>query len=84
MSINSTTLNPFSQALAMQSMQAVNPTKAVSGQTTAETAGVLASSGNPFSSDSDYGVGLVNSDLSNMSYTLPSGKQSTCNTLCVA
>lgn len=39
---------------------------------------------NPFEqhdSKSNYGVGLVNSDLSNMSYKLPNGKISNCNTL---
>ncbi len=41
------------------------------------------SSDNPFKGDNGY-VGLVNSDLSNMSYSLPNGKISNCNTVCVA
>lgn len=70
-------LNLFSQASAMQ---AVNPTKAVGGQHSAEVSGGPSSSNNPFGEKSK-GVGLVNSDLAGMSYKLPNGKQSTCNTI---
>ncbi len=40
---------------------------------------------NPFvPKDEKQGVGLVNSNLQNMSYTLPNGKMSTCNTIGIA
>jgi len=38
-------------------------------------------SNNPFDAQNKFGVGLVNSDLAAMSYKLPNGKNSTCNTI---
>lgn len=69
-------LNLFTQASAMQ---AISPTKAAIGQSSAEVSGNPASK-NPFAKE-NKGVGLVNSDLAGMSYKLPNGKQSTCNTI---
>lgn len=42
------------------------------------------SSNNPFLGKNSYGEGLVNSDLSNFSYTLPNGAISRCNTIGIA
>lgn len=78
MTIDSTKFNLFSQA---SGMHAINPVKAGNAQPISEVAGVVASSGNPFGKKDQYGVGLVNSSLSNMSYTLPNGQTTTCNTI---
>ena len=37
--------------------------------------------GDSFRGDNPFGVGLVNSNLENMSYALPNGKTSNCNTI---
>lgn len=75
----------------MATVPAINqfgPTQAISGITSGSTArsgGVSVStrSENPFAPSEGYGVGLVNSSLSNFSYTLPNGETSNCNTICV-
>ena len=41
-------------------------------------------SNNPFGTKNDYGIGLVNSNLANMSYKLPNGQTSTCNPIGIA
>jgi hypothetical protein len=70
-------INPFSQAMAIQGINSSSPAR--SGGVS-----VGAPSKNPFGEGQSYGVGLVNSDLNDLSYTLPNGKTSTCNTLGVA
>lgn len=65
-----------------------SPTQAISGISSGSAAksggvSVGAPSENPFSGGENFGVGLVRSDLSNFSYTLPNGETSTCNTICV-
>lgn len=78
MTIDSIKFNFFSQA---SGMHAINPVKFASAHPQTEVAGAVASSGNPFAKKDQYGVGLVNSSLSNMSYTLPNGQTTTCNTI---
>lgn len=70
-------INPFSQAMAIQGINSGSP---------ARSGGVSngSVSKNPFGGGNETGVGLVKSDLSNFSYTLPNGKVSTCNTLGIA
>lgn len=67
-------INPFSPAQAIAG---------ISSGSIAKSGGVAvgAPSQNPFAPSECCGVGLVNSDLSNFSYTLPNGKTSTCNTI---
>jgi hypothetical protein len=70
-------INPFNQAMAIQG---------INSGSTARIAGIsgAAQAKNPFAGKENLGVGLVNSDLSNLSYALPNGKTSTCNTLGIA
>jgi len=70
-------VNPFSQIQPIQGINSGSP---------ARSGGVSSNppSNNPFGGGQNLGVGLVNSDLSNLSYALPNGKVSTCNTLGVA
>ena len=84
MVINGANLNLFSQASVMP---AINPAKAVGlGSSSAGSSGGSASSSNNPSQNGDnkFGVGLVNSNLAGMSYKLPNGTQSTCNTIGIA
>lgn len=69
-------INPFGPAQAISG---------ISSGSAARSGGVSVGtpSPNPFASSECCGVGLVNSDLSNFSYTLPNGKTSICNTICV-
>lgn len=78
MTIDSIKFNLFSQASGMHS---ISPVKASGGHASGQVAGKESSPGNPFSKNEQYGVGLVNSSLSNMSYVLPNGKATTCNTI---
>lgn len=74
-------INPFNQAAAAQGAQKV-PFQAA--QQPVDAIGAVNKGSNPFTKENSkeqYGVGLVNSDLANMSYKLPNGKMSTCNTL---
>ena len=72
-------LNLFSSAPAIKGVQA-SPAKAVHKGVTTGTS----SSNNPFKGEKGMGVGLVNSELSGLSYTLPNGKTSKCNTIGIA
>ena len=80
MAINPTKLN-FLGAAATQAQQPISPTQAVGKGLPNAEAENNSKSNNPFNAKSNYGVGLVNSDLSGMSYKLPNGKNSTCNTI---
>lgn len=77
MAVNPVNLNMFSPS--MGAIQGINSTQ--NPQPIQPTQAVQAGA-NPFAQKSEEnGVGLVNSNLSNMSYTLPNGKQSICNTI---
>lgn len=79
MGLDVTKINPFS--IAMQGTKKVQPS-----QNPVETTGVISKGSNPSAENNQqkYGVGLVNSDLANMSYRLPKGEYSTCNTIGIA
>lgn len=72
-------LNIFSQASALQGISPAQATKSGAGAASSNS-----SSNNPFSNNGNYGVGNVNSSLSNLSYRLPNGKQTNCNTIGIA
>lgn len=72
MAIGSINNNIFAQSSGLQAIKSVNP---FSGPITKQNSEKKAPS------DNQYGVGLVNSSLSNMSYVLPNGKTTTCNTI---
>lgn len=62
-------------ANSIQKQQSIQPAQAVKA------------GANPFAdknSQNGFGEGLVNSDLSNMSYRLPNGEISNCNTRYIA
>lgn len=71
MAIGSINNNIVDKSFGLQSISR-NP---FSGPITKQNSEKKAPSGN------QYGVGLVNSDLKNMSYVLPNGKTTTCNTI---
>lgn len=61
------------QTAQPQAMQPINATSSVGK--------------NPFQNNNkneQFGVGLVQSNLENMAYTLPDGQKSKCNTICIA
>lgn len=79
MAVDKIQMNMFQQPLS--------PVKAVK---TGKPQGTKAVEGgmNPFApnqkSENGMGVGLVNSSLEGLSYTLPNGKHSRCNTIGIA
>jgi len=82
MAIDSTRLNLFSQAAAMQ---AVRPTKAVGGRPSEEASGGSASGNNPFGGSNSQYVGLAsnNANLSGVSSNIY-GRQNISNTIGIA
>lgn len=72
MAIDSVNNNIFAKSSGLQAISSVNP---FSGPALRQSFDKKAPS------DNQYGVGLVNSSLSNMSYVLPNGKTTTCNTI---
>lgn len=78
-------INPLNlfQSPAMKGAQGVNPAQ----QQPVEAVKQVGAGSNPFASQNNNeqkGVGLVNSDLKDMSYVLPNGKKSQCNTIGIA
>lgn len=73
MALDSAKLNIFSQAAAVQGIGGAkvavnqNPSAVIEHKS--------------YPGDSKYGVGIVNSELDNMSYILPNGQQTMCNTI---
>lgn len=67
---------------SMNGAQGVNSSKQP-----VEAVKAVGAGSNPFAEkgqNQQQGVGLVNSDLKDMSYTLPNGKKSQCNTIGIA
>lgn len=78
MAVESIKSNLF-QSPSMMGLGGVSPSKQP-----IESIGAIVSGSNPFAGTNkkeQYGVGLVNSDLKDMSYTLPNGQKSKCNTI---
>lgn len=70
-------INPFSSAMPVQGISF--------GATQAANNGAVSENlNNSLVPNKNYGYGLVNSDLSNLSYKLPNGKTSICNQIGIA
>ena len=86
MALDVSKVNFLQQAMQPQQAQqarTVQPTAAV-GPSFGQATGGEQASNNPFGKTPGIGVGLVNSNLKGMSYKLPNGAQSTCNTIGIA
>lgn len=80
MTVGNVKFNPFSQNSALGAIRGIqtNGGGAVNGT---EAKGIAQ---NPLKANNNYGVGLVNSDLNKMSYRLPNGETTCCNTIGIA